>query len=172
MRLGSRVEWRRDESPINEFEQWLSTNALEWKQSESLRWLAKINYSQTEDKLTGDDAARLAEASVGFAYRPVWTDRWNVLGRYTWLDDLVAPQQVINRPDQRSHVASLETLYNLNQRWEFGLKLAIRRGQIRANRDSGPWFDSGLDLAVGRVRYHLTHKWDGLVEYRLSLIHI
>ena len=166
LRLGSRIEWRRDENAVNEFEQWLTSNALEWKQSESTRWLAKLNFSQTEDNLTGDDAARLAEASVGFAYRPTWTDRWNVLGRYTYLDDLVAPGQVLNRPDQRSHVAAIETLYDLNHRWEFGLKLAIRRGQIRQNRDSGPWFDSGLDIAVGRVRYHVTHKWDGLLEYR------
>ena len=166
IRLGSRIEWRRDESAGNEFEQWLSSNSIEWKYSESLRFLSKINYSETENQLTGDDAARLAEASLGFAYRPVGNNRWNILGRYTFLDDLVAPEQVLSRPDQRSHVASVESLYNLSSRWEFGLKLAIRRGQIRLNRDSGPWFDSGLDIAVGRARYHFTHKWDGLVEYR------
>ena len=166
LRLGSRIEYRRDEGAANDFEQWLSSNALEYKASESLRWLTKANYSKTEDKRSGDDAARLAELSVGAAYRPVWTDRWNMLARYTYLDDLVAPQQVLNRPDQRSHVASVEGLYKQSSRWEFGLKLAIRRGQIRANRDSGQFFDSGLDLAVGRVRYHITHKWDGLVEYR------
>jgi len=166
LRLGSRVEYRRDESPANEFEQWLSSNALEWKVSDSTRVLTKINYSQTEDQLTGDDAARLAEGSVGIAYRPVWTDRFNVLGRYTYLDDLVAPGQVLLRPDQRSHVASVESLYKLSSRWEFGMKLAIRRGEIRLNRDSGPWFDSGLDIAVGRARYHVNHKWDGLLEYR------
>jgi len=166
LRLGSRVEYRRDESPANEFEQWLSSNAIEWKVSQSTRVLTKLNYSQTEDQLTGDDAARLAEGSVGVAYRPVWTDRFNVLARYTYLDDLVAPGQVILRPDQRSHVGSVESLYKLSSRWEFGLKLAIRRGEIRLNRDSGPWFDSGLDIAVGRARYHLNHKWDGLLEYR------
>jgi len=166
LRLGSRVEYRRDESPANEFEQWLSSNALEWKFSESTRVLTKINYSRTEDQRTGDDAARLAEGSVGIAYRPVWSDRFNVLARYTYLDDLVAPGQVLLRPDQRSHVGSVESLYKLSARWEFGLKLAVRRGQIRLNRDSGPWFDSGLDIGVGRVRYHLNHKWDGLLEYR------
>ena len=166
LRLGSRIEYRRDESPANDFEQWLSSNALEWKASESTRVVTKINYSQTEDQTTGDDAARLAEASLGVAYRPVWTDRFNVLARYTYLDDLVAPGQVLQRPDQRSHVASVESLYKLSARWEFGLKLAIRRGEIRINRDSGPWFDSGLDIAVGRARYHLNKKWDGLLEYR------
>ena len=166
LRLGSRVEWRQDEGLANEFEQWLTSNNVEFKASESLRLLAKLNYSETEDQLTGDDAARLAEGSVGFAYRPVGSYRWAVLGRYTYLEDLVAPQQIINRPDQRSHIGSLEALYNLNARWEFGLKLAVRRGEIRLNRDSGPWFDSGLDVAVGRVRYHLNHKWDGLLEYR------
>jgi len=166
LRIGSRVEWRQDEGLVNEFEQWLTSNTVEFKATEGLRLLSKINYSKTEDQLTGDDAARLAEGSFGFAYRPVGTYRWALLGRYSYLEDLVAPQQVINRPDQRSHIGSLEALYNLNARWEFGLKLALRRGEIRLNRDSGPWFDSGLDLAVGRVRYHLNHKWDGLLEYR------
>ena len=166
LRLGSRLEWRQDEGPVNEFEQWLTSNSVEYKASEGLRLLGKLNYSETEDQLTGDDAARLAEGSLGFAYRPVGSYRWALLGRYTYLEDLVAPQQIINRPDQRSHIGSLEALYNLNSRWEFGLKLALRRGEIRLNRDSGPWFDSGLDVAVGRVRYHLNHKWDGLLEYR------
>lgn len=48
--------------------------------------MAKINFSRTDDNITGDDAAGLAEASLGFA--------------------------------------------------------------------------------VGRVRYHFAHKWDGLLEYR------
>jgi len=60
----------------------------------------------------------------------------------------------------------VEGLYDFNNRWEFGMKLAVRRGQIRANRDSGQWFDSGLDLAIARARFHMTHKWDGLLEYR------
>ena len=112
-RIGSRLEWRQDEGLLNDYEQWLTSNSVELKATESLRLLAKFNYSLTEDERSGDDAARLAEGSLGFAYRPVGSYRWAILGRYSYLEDLVAPQQVINRPDQRSHVGSLEALYKL-----------------------------------------------------------
>jgi len=106
------------------------------------------------------------EGTVGLAYRPVNFDRWQMLARYTYLYDLVAPQQVVNRPDQKSHVGSVEVLYDISRRWEVGAKLAARRSRVRIDRDTGLWFRNGVNLAVARARYHVNHKWDGLIEYR------
>ena len=57
-------------------------------------------------------------------------------------------------------------MYRLNHRWELGGKLAYKDGELRVTRDSGRFEDFGVALAVLRGRYHLTHKWDGLAEYR------
>ena len=90
-----------------------------------------------------------------------------MLSRYTYLYDLVSPDQLVNRPDQRSHVFSVEALYDVSRRWELGVKLATRRGEVRINRDNGVWFQNGVNLAVFRARYHMTKKWDGVIDYRI-----
>ena len=166
-RFGSTLEYRVDKGDAQNLEQYLSTNSIEHKFNESWRTLAKLNWSETKDRFNGGLAAQFTEASLGLAYRPVNNDRWNMLSRYTYLYDLVSPGQLVNRPDQRSHVFSVEALYNLSRRWEVGVKLATRRGEVRADRDQGRWFENGVNLAVIRARYHMTHKWDGLLEYRV-----
>ena len=165
-RLGATLERRIDETGVNEFEQWLFTGAFEYKFNDAWRSVSRLNWSETDDEISGGRAARFTEGSVGFAYRPVNFDRWNMLARYTYLFDLVSPDQQVNRPDQESHVGSLEVLFDATKRWEFGAKLAIRRSRLRIDRDTGPWFENGVNLAVARARYHVNHKWDGLIEYR------
>lgn len=165
-RLGATLERRIDETGVNEFEQWLFTGAFEYKFNDAWRSVSRLNWSETDDEISGGRAARFTEGSVGFAYRPVNFDRWNMLARYTYLFDLVSPDQQVNRPDQESHVGSLEVLFDATKRWEFGAKLAIRRSRLRIDRDTGPWFENGANLAVARARYHVNHKWDGLIEYR------
>jgi hypothetical protein len=110
---------------------------------------------------------RFVESSVGLAYRPIRNDRLNLLGKYTYLYDLPTLGQDPTRTDQRSHVFAIEGLYDLTPRWGLGAKLALREGELRADRDSGEWFSSGADLWVLRARYHLIRNWDGLVEYRV-----
>jgi len=166
-RFGSTLEYRVDTGVAQDLEQYLSTNSVEHKFNQSWRALAKLNWSETKDNLNGGLAAQFTEANIGFAYRPVNNDRWNMLSKYTYLYDLVTPDQLVNRPDQRSHVFSVEALYDLSRRWEIGLKLAARRGEVRVNRDSGNWFENGVNLAVIRARYHMTHQWDGVLDYRI-----
>jgi len=74
--------------------------------------------------------------------------------------------QATARADQRAHILSAEALYDLNQRWELGAKIAIKKGEQRISRDTGPWENFGLRLATLRGRYHLTRRWDALAEYR------
>ena len=93
-------------------------------------------------------------------------DRLNLLGKYTWLYDLDSAGQQDAGTDERSHILSLEGIYDLNRRWEAGAKLAWKRGEVREARDSGQWFRTVKQLAVLRGRYHLNRRWDGLAEYR------
>ena len=90
----------------------------------------------------------------------------NILGKYTFLYDLGTSGQDDSRPEERSHIFSLEGIYDLNQRWEVGAKYAHREGDVRLLRGSGEWFESGAHLAVIRTRYHFIKKWDALMVYR------
>ena len=88
------------------------------------------------------DDGRFAEADIGLAYRPVSNDRLNMLGKYTYLYDLDSAGQAnaYNDTDERSHVVSVEGIYDLTRRWELGAKLAWKRGEVRAARDAGHWY--------------------------------
>ena len=68
--------------------------------------------------------------------------------------------------DQRSHILAWEGIYRLNQRWDLGSKVARRVGELRLARNQGPWFESTVNFASLRARWHVIRKWDAMLEYR------
>ena len=88
----------------------------------------------------------------------------NVLGRLTYLYDL-QPLSQSTDVDEKSLIASLESSYQVNQKWEIGGKLAHKLSEVRTDRDAGSWEENDATLAAVRVRYHLTNKWDAMAQY-------
>ena len=162
------LEYREDENDQTNEDatQWVTSNTLEWQQSESLRWLGKLDLSTTQSDANKNDEGKYAELDLGFAYRPAFNDKLNILGTYTFVYDLASGGQDTSLADQRSHVLAIEGIYDLNQKWELGAKLAYKMGDTRLTRGNGPWFETGAHLAVARARYHMLKKWDALFEYR------
>jgi uncharacterized repeat protein (TIGR01451 family) len=163
--FSNKLEYRKD-SGTADSTQWLTANNLRYRVNPALTWLGRLNLSWTDNHLTGVDDGRFAEVDLGYAWRPVENDRLNLLGKYTWLYDLDSAGQLDAGTDERSHIVSLEGIYDLSRRWEAGAKLAWKRGEVREGRDSGEWYRTVKQLAVLRGRYHLTRRWDGLAEYR------
>jgi len=168
MKFGSVLEYREDDdSALNsDNTQWVTSNTIEWQKSESLKLLGKLDLSTTQSDANKNDEAKYVELDLGFAYRPHFSDRLNILGKYAFLYDLPSSGQDTSATDRRDHVFSLEGLYDFNNEWEFGAKLAWRSGDVRQQRGAGPWFETGARLAVLRARYHMIKNWDGLFEYR------
>lgn len=158
-----RLEHRIDRDAVKS-KQWLTTNDVRYKVNTRATVQARANMSVTKEQ--GVKAAKFAELSTGVAYRPAFNDRLNILGRYTYLYDLGSPGQQGAGNDERSHVFALEGIYALNRLWELGGKLSWKQGDIRLERGSGEWLRTSVLLAVLRSRYHITHKWDGVVDYR------
>ncbi len=160
----TKLEYRRDKGALENTEQWVTTNRINYRVNPSLRLQGKFNHSETKDKIGNLRDARFTEAAIGFALRPVNNDRLNVLGRLTYLYDL-QPLSQSTAPDEKSLIASIEASYQVNQRWEVGGKVAHKQGEIRASRDAGTWEKNDATLVAARVRYHLTHNWDAMAEY-------
>lgn len=166
MQWASKLEYRRDRG-AEQREQWVTTHRLLFKLNEDWRIAARANYADTRDDLNPLAGAKLAEANLGFAWRPHDTSRWAAFGKYTYLYDVASlGQDGGNRYDQRSQVLSFEGIVQLNDRWELGGKLAGRWGEYRAGRGRGSWLDSRVDFAAVQLRYRLIAQWDGLAEYR------
>lgn len=164
----SRIEYRRDNvvsgTDPKSTEQWVTTNAIHYRATPSLRYQGKLNHSVTRDEGDQSKDATFTEAEVGFAYRPVTNDRLNVLGRVGYLHDL-QPESQSSDPDAQSLLASLEATLQMSQRWQVGGKLAHKQSEIRTDRDLGTWFENDASLASARVKYHMNHHWDATAAY-------
>ena len=164
--ISSKASYVRNKG-VDNFDQILLTNSINYKASNSTTILVEGDYSETDDSALSVPLARYIEANFGFAYRPVTNDRWNIFGKYTYLYDLDSQAQANARNDQRVNIFSLEGSYDLNRRWELGSRVAYKVGSERVVRGVGPWIDTSLTFAQLRARYHLIKKWDALIEYRM-----
>lgn len=161
----TKLEYRKDRG-AEQRTQWLTTNRLTYLVNDSWRLAAKYNFSDTEDAIDPAADAKFTEASVGFAYRPYDNNRWNVLGKYTYLYDLRGLAQTNFGTDQKSNIVTLEGTYRYNPKWEFAAKVGRRTGELRAGRGLGEFFKSTVNFTALQTRYHIAHQWDGLLEYR------
>lgn len=165
----SKLEFRRD-TGAERREQWVTTNSLTHKLSESFRIAARLNYSKTTDEIDASAGAKFMEGNLGFAWRPWDSTRWALFGRYTYLYDVSALPQIgdnVADYDQRSQVLSLEGVYKADDRWEFAGKLARRTGEVRMGRLTGVWADATTTFAAGQVRYDIGGQWHALGELRM-----
>jgi uncharacterized repeat protein (TIGR01451 family) len=165
-KFSSRLEYREDTGTNVRSRQYVTSNSLTHKFGDDHRLLGQLNLSWTDDIRNGGRDTRFTEFNIGHAYRPVLSDKLNVLTKYTFLYDLLTESQNQSRPDEHSHLLAVDAIYSPGNRWELGGKLAVKSGKRRASRDAGKWQRFGLRLATARVRFHATRKWDGLAEYR------
>ncbi len=165
LRAGSRLEYRRDRGSNEDIDQIVTTNRFEYQRNDALRWQGILDASVTQDQLGDFEDARFIEAGLGFAYRPVSNDRFNMLGRLTYLFDL-PPLSQSTETDTRSIIGSVEGIYELNAHWNLGAKAAHREGEQRLQRGDGLWFGNDASLFGLRLRYRVPYGLDLLGSYR------
>ena len=167
-----RIELRRDRGVVggapNDLDAVLISGTLRYKIDEEKRLLFSLDSSFTSGSATSILNGQYTDVTLGYAYRPIENDRLNVLFSYEYLYDMVG-QQVdgtdVQGPRQKSHVLSVDASYDINPLWTIGGKLGARIS------DSSPaagvaFSQNNAWLAVANARYHVTHKWDLLLETR------
>jgi len=178
VKVSSAFEYRQDQtqSPVDlSFSQrtnWLTKNSLKYQINPDWRLIGKLNYSQSKSSLGEFYDGTYTEAVFGYGYRPVENDRLNTLLKYTYFYNLPSSGQetVANSAAayiQKSHILSVDALYDLTQTWTIGGKYAHKLGQVSQDRINPEFFDSRADLYIARLDWHFVHKWDMLLEARL-----
>jgi uncharacterized repeat protein (TIGR01451 family) len=166
LKASSRIELRFDRGDEDE-NQYVTTNSIKYTLNKEWTFLGNLNFSLTRNITNDIDDAHFFEISTGLAYRPVKLDRLNMLFKYTYLEDLPPLSQIGNIDvAERSHVVSLEGIYDLSRYFSFAGKAAYKVGQMRLGRTSGPWVSSDTILFAGRVNYQFIKNWDASLEYR------
>jgi hypothetical protein len=168
----ARLELRRDRGvtsgTVRDNDTLLFTGNLEYKVDDARRWIGSVDLADTRKDTSTTLSGEYAKVTLGYAYRPVENDRLNLLARYTFLYDMYG-QRVDGTdepgPRQSSHVFSIDATYDVNPQWTLGGKLGVRLGRTSPD-DVTPLQRNDAILAVINARYHLTFKWDLLLEGR------
>lgn len=178
LKLASALEFRVDdaEQPDTstvERTTWLLKNSLKFQLTPDWRLIGKLDYSQSTSSQGQFFDGSFVEAVMGYAYRPVNNDRLNVLLKYTFFYDVPTTDQTVGTSTtatagvlQRSHIASVDVMYDLTSQWTLGGKYAYRLSQVSMDRVNPEFFDSRAQLYVVRADWHFSRLWDGLVEGR------
>ena len=163
-----RGEMRRDRGS-QETIQYLTANQLRLMLSPDYSLLGRYNYSITRDLDLDEVQARFEERSIGLAYRPVATDRFNLLSKYTQISDR-APDTLEDTESTEtfSQVLSVEWSYDIKPRLEWVEKEAVKTTEEK----TGDWapVKSRTALSIHRLNYNFVSVWDFGVEYRLRSV--
>lgn len=175
--MASVLEYRVDKTELADLSMakrktWLTKNSLKYQFTPDWRLIGKINYSDSDSSQGEFYDGRFVEAVFGYGYRPVRNDRLNMLAKYTYFYNLPSAGQVtINNTGtefiQKTHILSLDTIYDLTPRWSIGGKYAYRMSQISQDRENPEFFDSAASLYIARVDWSIRRHWDVTVEARL-----
>jgi len=176
IKFASNLEYRDETGITGDRVTWLARNNLGYQVVPDWRLLGKMNFSFSEASQGNFFDGDFVDASLGAAFRPVDNDRLNTLFEYRYYEVLPSPGQVGLSDElldftQRSHVLSVDTLYDLTRWLSVGAKYGLRIGELRDSRVGGPWFSSQADLMVLRTDWHWIHQWDVLIEARRLTVH-
>ncbi len=173
VRYAGNLEWRYDDgSNSGKRTTWLLRNSLGYQTTPDWRFLGKLNLSFSDSRQGDFYDAEFVETVLGYAYRPVDNDRFNALFRYSFFYDLPSAGTVTasgSLPDyaQKSHILSVDGMYDLLPWLSVGGKYGYRYGALRDSRVDGRWFSSNAHLGILRTDFHFVHQWDAVVEGRM-----
>jgi len=178
LKIASALEYRIDniEDPYtasySKRTSWLLKNSLKYQLSEDWRLIGKFDYAQSESSMGDSYDGDYTEAVLGYAYRPVQNDRLNALLKYTYFYNVPATDQLTGTGTmadfaQRSHIVSVDAMFDLTPRWTVGGKYGFRYGQVAMDRENPEYFISRAHLYVLRADWHFIYRWDALIEGRM-----
>jgi hypothetical protein len=172
MDLSGRLEYRTEDGTLGGIavaaDTFLVASNLSYKLDDEARIIASLEYAETDTDQGSLLNGEFGEVVLGYALRPVLDDRLNVLARYRYVHDMYG-QRVDgvdeNGPRQRSHVASLNATYDLNEHWSIAGKMGYRSAETSPDETSA-FSKNDAYLVAGSLTYHLVHEWDVMVEVR------
>lgn len=136
------------------------------KLNEDWSLFTEIDWGRSVDKNTDEVTARNNRFDFGFAYRPVSSDKLNLLGKYSWVDNEAPDEQesITGLEADKGHVLATDILYQLNNQWLIGSKLAYRKGEEKII--DLPWAESNTWLAAIKGGYSFNQDTIVSIEFR------
>ncbi len=185
--FSNRAEYRRDRGK-KELKQVIMTGKLDYLYNDELTLLAEYDYSRSYQSGIDRDLESYLKGTIGLAYRPIITDKFNLLAKYSYLEDLLAGlggtsndsgdgvgdddlDNDINTGEQDltaeiAQVLALEGIYDIDTRWQLAGKIAYKIAELERDKNSSNWLKSETYLWVNRLNYNII-DYDIFLEYRV-----
>jgi hypothetical protein len=177
IQFSSGVEYRDDEMQqpdamtYTNLKTWLFRNNFKFQVTPDWRLVGKLDHSMSDASQGQFYDGGYTEATLGYGYRPIQSDRLDVLAKYTYFYNVptagqVTPQDTAAQFLQKSHIASIDVSYDLTQQWSVGGKYAYRLGEASLERVNPQFFDNTAELYIVRIDWHFHQEWEGMIEGR------
>ncbi len=169
------IEFRLEEGNVTgDRATWLMKNNLVYQTNANWRFLGDFDIAMNSLGNNSNLDIDFINIKSGYAYRPIANDKFNALFRYEYLQDSAITGQLsasgsgnASNFEQKSHVLSIDTIYDIFPKLSLGGKVGYRFGQLRDKTISGSdFFDSQAYLLIGRADYHIVKEWDIVGEIR------
>ena len=170
-RVKGEVRFEDSDDDTRDRNSYLLGTGLNIQTSEDWRLLTSLD-AVLSDSSTDSLDGEYVEGSIGYAYRPVETDRLNALFKYTFLYDYPGVDQVTvdgttSGPAQLSNILSADVAYDLSKIVTLGAKYGVRFGETKDRAPGSSWVKSSTHLGILRADLNIYDNWDALLEGRL-----
>jgi flagellar motor protein MotB len=177
LQVSSGVEYRTDDAQLpdatdTQRETWLFRSNFKYQRSDDWRVVGKFNQSTSASSQGQFYDGGYTEAVIGYGFRPIFSDRLDMLAKYTYFYNLPTTgqttlQSLAAQYIQKSNIASLDVTYDLTSRLTLGGKYAYRVGQMSLSREQPEFFDNTAKLYIVRADYRIGENWEGMIEARM-----
>jgi len=164
-------EMQQPDATFSTLKTWLFRNNFKFQVTPDWRLVGKLDHSMSNNSQGQFYNGGYTEAVLGYGYRPVHSDRLDILAKYTYFYNVptagqVTPQDTAAQFIQKSHIASVDVSYDLTQQWSVGGKYAYRMGQASLDRVNPQFFDNTAELYIARIDWHFHQEWEAVIEGR------
>ena len=174
--FSSGIEYRFDETELldaswTERTTWLFRTNVKYQIRPDWRLVGKLHHSDSESSQGAFYDGGYTEAVLGYAFRPVRHDKFDVLAKYTYFYNVPTTEQITLQNTsaefiQKSHVSALDLTYDIAPRWSIGGKYAYRRGKASLDRVNPEFFSNTAHLYIVRTDFTFKRDWEGIIEAR------
>ena len=87
MKITSRLEYTEEKNENEKLTEWLTSNNYQYKLNKEFTVASRIDLGIGFNKTENQVVRKLVDITLGLAYRPIWNDRFNFLGKYNFVYD-------------------------------------------------------------------------------------
>ncbi len=168
LKMSSRFEYLEDKSDERTIVELLTTNNYQYKLNNEITLASRLDLGIGVDRSTDRVVKKLVDVTFGAAYRPIWNDKFNFLGKYNFVYDKNSDDETdydFNNLDEKMRIFSIDGIYSVNKKLDISGKYALKIAEMKAASDESEWYKSQTELYAVGFDYKFYKNWSFEFEH-------